>query len=475
MSGTTFTWTGTTSSDWNTATNWSPAGIPNSPTATAVVNSGGGFNETILSGGSSAAVSSLNISDNAHVVVGGSKAIGGGGGGTLISSGTINATSTNTGGALVGGLNTTVSAPTVVLGPGATLGGGGVFEIGNFLNSGRIQADGEFSPAPGESFGLGPLTITGGTITGPGSLEVGGPSTLDLGSATDEKIAVITDPGETATIILENPDTFTGSLDLANANTHLDIFLKGETPTGAAYDPAAKSLVISDATGPIKSIPITSNGTVFFDAAPSSTMTGFGEVAIVCYARGTRIATPGGPVPVEKLKKGELVLTADGEEQPVIWLGRRRVDCQAHPDPEKVWPIRIKAGAFGPNMPERDLLVSPQHAIFDEGVLVPAKYLVNGRNVVVERTASVEYYHVELPRHDLLLAEGLPSESYLENNDRDCFENGGGVVRLHPDFSTLRWDARACAVLKVTGPEVDRIKEKLAGRAKRRRPRRQAA
>jgi hypothetical protein len=100
---------------------------------------------------------------------------------------------------------------------------------------------------------------------------------------------------------------------------------------------------------------------------------------------------------------------------------------------------------------------------------------VNGRNVVVERTASVEYYQVELPRHDLLLAEGLPSESYLENNDRDCFENGGGVVRLHPDFSTLRWDARACAILKVTGPEVDRVKEKLARRAKGGRARRRAA
>lgn len=467
MSGTTFTWTGNTNTDWNTATNWSPATVPNSPTAVAIVNVPTGGPETILTGASDT-VASLSVGGDGHLVVGGSKAIGGGSGGTLTSIGSIDVTSTNSGGGLVGGPNTKVSAPTLTLGSDATLGGGGVFEIPNFLNSGRIQADGDAF-----SFGLGPLTITGGTITGAGFLELDGPSTLDLGSATDEKITVATGASDTATLILENPDTFTGSLDLSNPDTHLNIFLKGEQPTGAAYNNG--TLEITNAGGTIKSIPITSNGTVFFGATPSSSMTGFGEVSIVCFARGTRIATPEGPVPVEQLKKGELVLTADGEEQPVVWLGRRRLDCHAHPEPEKVWPIRIKAGAFGPNMPERDLLVSPQHAIFDEGVLVPAKYLVNGRNVVVERTASVEYYHVELPRHDLLLAEGLPSESYLENNDRDCFENGGGVVRLHPDFSTLRWDARACAVLKVTGPEVDRVKEKLARRAKGSRTRRRAA
>ena len=96
-------------------------------------------------------------------------------------------------------------------------------------------------------------------------------------------------------------------------------------------------------------------------------------------------------------------------------MGRRRVECDRHPEPAKVWPIRIKAGAFGPRLPERDLRVSPQHAIFDEDVLIPAKYLVNGTSVAVEQTDFIEYYHVELPNHDLLLAEGLPAESYLEN------------------------------------------------------------
>ncbi len=93
------------------------------------------------------------------------------------------------------------------------------------------------------------------------------------------------------------------------------------------------------------------------------------------------------------------------------------------------------------------------------------KCLTNGSTVRIEARRSVTYFHVELDRHDIVLAEGLPTESYLDTGDRTSFENGGAALVLHPDFSRLAWDARACAELKVTGPEVEATRAKLAERA----------
>ncbi len=135
-----------------------------------------------------------------------------------------------------------------------------------------------------------------------------------------------------------------------------------------------------------------------------------------CYRAGTRIATAYGETPVEALRAGDLVRTHAGALRPVAWVGWRRVDCRRHPRPELVWPIRIAAGAFGARLPARDLFVSPDHAIFiaADGVLIPARYLVNGATITAMPVAWVEYHHVELATHDILLAEGLPAESYLD-------------------------------------------------------------
>lgn len=190
-------------------------------------------------------------------------------------------------------------------------------------------------------------------------------------------------------------------------------------------------------------------------------------VTPVCFVRGTRIRTPEGEVPIEDLKVGQLVLTASGETQPVQWIGRRRIDCRRHAAPKRAWPVRIRAGAFGPRQPYRDLVVSPQHALFAEGVLVPVKYLINGLNVVQQPVAKVDYWHIELPRHDIVLADGMPAESYLENGDRHTFENGGGVMTLHPDMSGNAWDGRAYADLMIVGKEIEAIQSTLLIRAMR--------
>ena len=187
--------------------------------------------------------------------------------------------------------------------------------------------------------------------------------------------------------------------------------------------------------------------------------------ALVCYVRGTRIATPEGEVAIEHLRVGDHVVTAAGESAPIQWIGHRRVDCRRHPRPEQVNPVRIVAEAFAPGLPRRDLLVSPQHAIYAEKVLIPARCLINGRTVVQVEAGQVEYFHVELKRHDLLLAEGLAAESYLDCGDRGRFDNGDRPMVLHPDFSGLAWEGSGCAELRLAGPEVQSVRWQLARRA----------
>lgn len=76
--------------------------------------------------------------------------------------------------------------------------------------------------------------------------------------------------------------------------------------------------------------------------------------------------------------------------------------------------------------------------------------------------ASVTYFHVELARHAVLLAEGLPAESYLDTGDRSDFGNGGGAMTLHPDFASLQREAGACAPLVITGPVLEAVRDRLA-------------
>jgi hypothetical protein len=139
------------------------------------------------------------------------------------------------------------------------------------------------------------------------------------------------------------------------------------------------------------------------------------DVTVACFVAGTRILTAAGEMPVEELTVGAHVPTAASRLARIIWLGHQRAT---------VPPVRVRAGAFGNDTPARDLLLSPDHAVFADGVLIPVRYLVNGSTVVQEPVDEVTYYHVELAEHDVILAEGLPCESYLDTGNRAAFANG---------------------------------------------------
>jgi hypothetical protein len=185
---------------------------------------------------------------------------------------------------------------------------------------------------------------------------------------------------------------------------------------------------------------------------------------MACFAAGTLIETVDGKRAVETLAVGDEVVTLLGGPGRIVWVGSRAVDCARHPRPEAVWPVRIAAGAFGENVPARDLFVSPDHAVYVDNVLIPAKHLLNGTTIRQVPRRRVVYHHVELAEHNVVLAEGLPAETYLDTGDRAKF-SGTEVITLHPDFSVRVLEAMGCAPVVVTGPQLAAVRKRIDAHA----------
>lgn len=191
---------------------------------------------------------------------------------------------------------------------------------------------------------------------------------------------------------------------------------------------------------------------------------------MACFAAGTGIATTRGFAPVEAIHRGDRVCTVlDGDTAEVIWVGYRKVDCGRHPNPTKVWPVRVAAHAFGRGMPATDLLLSPDHAVYVDRVLIPIRLLVNDQTVRQELTDRVAYHSIELAQHDVLLANGMPAEAHRHSDDRASFSNGGSVIVLHPDFSSRAWGGHGCAPLVQNGPLLTAVRKRLAADVVRRK------
>ncbi len=189
----------------------------------------------------------------------------------------------------------------------------------------------------------------------------------------------------------------------------------------------------------------------------------------ICYCTGTLIRTARGDVAVEDLQVGDLAVTTSGAHRPIRWIGSRTLDPRRHPRPREAMPVRVAAGALGPNRPARDLRVSPGHALCLDllgEVLVPACALVNGATIVQEPVERVTYWHVELDGHDVILAENQPAESYLEMGNRGFFADGAVVVDLAagPD-APVPTHAAFCRPFHAEGALVEVVRGQLRARA----------
>jgi hypothetical protein len=205
---------------------------------------------------------------------------------------------------------------------------------------------------------------------------------------------------------------------------------------------------------PLKLAPDNAGGFTFTDTA--------------CFAAGTAILTTEGEVLVEHLAPGDITVLADGATAEIKFIGRRHIDLRRHPRPETVRPIRIQPGALGGGLPARQLVLSPDHALFIDNVLVQAKDLIDNATIFQDNAVTeIEYFHVELPTHAILLAEGTPAESYLDTGNRGIFENGGEPILLHPDLMQTRREAESIAPLCKAGPTLTALRAQLQSRTKK--------
>ena len=181
---------------------------------------------------------------------------------------------------------------------------------------------------------------------------------------------------------------------------------------------------------------------------------------IACFVRGTRLATERGEVAVEDLAIGDRVTTWQGGDEPIRWIGRRSYAGRFLAANPAVQPIRLRAGCLGAGLPWRDLLVSPEHAMFLDGALIPARHLTNGVTIHCERVLDqVDYFHIELDSHGIVLAEGAPSETFVDDDSRGIFHNAAEHAALYPGELS---PGRFCAPRVTDGYEIEAIRQRLA-------------
>lgn len=186
---------------------------------------------------------------------------------------------------------------------------------------------------------------------------------------------------------------------------------------------------------------------------------------VACLMRGTMVLTPDGEVPVETLAIGDEVLTVDGEAETVKWIGRRAYARPFLAVGDRIAPILFRAGSLGTDMPTRDLYVSPEHAMYVDDVLVPAKLLVNGDSIVqVGDFDRVEYFHLEFEEAQVITTNGAPSESYVETGNRRMFVNHDEFVALYGDASQAGERARRFYMIG-GGSALDAIRGRLSAEA----------
>jgi autotransporter passenger strand-loop-strand repeat protein len=379
-------------------------------------------------------------------------------------------------GAVISGL-TAASGAILALAPGevvsgALLGGGAIIDTGlGYVVSGGVLSALSSLPAPLTLVGAGvsafvdsglaaDLTVGSGGLLSLGSGTGGSELSISGGALVLNSAATVNDTisfqGSGGTLVLNNttPVTLAG-FGTGAAET---VVLSGlPFSSGATLSSIGSELLVSD--GGI-SATVTLAGLATAAQVQLGDLGGVLELSAACFAAGTRILTLSGEVAVEDLAPGDIVVTVrEGgpSSRPVVWTGRRATHIGRHPNPEQVRPVRILAGAFGQGVPERDLRVSPNHAIYIDGALFEAISLVNGISIVQETaTRFVTYHHIELDAHDIIVAEGLATESYLDTGNRDMFENSEGAVRLFPDFRTAA-DAPTCVTLHRAGPAVARV------------------
>ncbi len=387
-----------------------------------------------------------------------------GAGGVLINTGTISG----------GNTGTYTGAVTILGGPGVNINGGTV------VTSGRIAAGAASQPSGLADYVAVAFNSAGTLVVDPGAVFAGeveaNPSfadTLELAGSSGTTLQGI---GGQISGFSEISFATGATWAIAGIGAQFDashetiaglapgdrIVLEQFTAESFSYVSGA-GIEVSDGTTPLT---LDVAGSFTSDSFEISINPGSTTIAVApCFTPATRILTTRGEVAVEALVVGDAIINHAGEDKEIVWIGRRDLDIGRHPKPETVRPIIIEAEALAEGVPARRLVLSPDHALFIDGVLVQAKDLVNGGSIRPDMQArQTRYYHVELAEHDVLFAEGAAVESYLDTGHRGVFDDADAPLLLHPELMQLRREAEGCAPLCLGGPKLAAIRRDLARR-----------
>lgn len=327
-----------------------------------------------------------------------------------------------------------------------------LIELGTLTGTGTLVNDGTIITDPS--------TIAfDGELQGSGTIHIGASSNVvfngDVGGGQEVHFV-----DATGTLALGKPGSFGGTVSGFQAGDAIQFTSLPNTGSITAGVDLTNHLTLSSGGTLLASIQLDS-AQPFSNSTFSVTSQTGGTTNIaappLCFLPGTQIATPGGEVPVERLRAGDMVLTASGAERAIVWIGTGRV-IATRGRRSAATPVIVKKGALADGIPHHDLRITKSHSVFLDNVLIPIEFLINHRSILWDDIArEVSLYHIELETHDVLLANGVPAESYRDDGNRWLFHNA------NPGWESV--PQPPCAPVLTGGEIVDAAWSRLLARS----------
>lgn len=374
-------------------------------------------------------------------------------------------------------MDTSISGGTVTLEADAYMQGGEAFSGGNLIaNSGAVidtltvNSGGSATISSGASIASDDTTATatvtvaeGGTLTLDPS--VGGVVNVTPGTGTNLIISV-SDTATTGTPTTINglsgadPSTPSAKLTLAGISAN-EILSTTTTTDQVTFTLTGGRTITLNIAGAdqinFKDSTSDANGNIVFEA---------------CFLAGTMIDTGHSLCAVEDIQIGDFVMTYDWQSKQkkpriVTWVGTKHVYVNPSlSDDLAGYPVRVLQGAIADNIPNKDLLITPEHSLFFEDKFIPVRMLVNGHSIYYDHSiTSYDYYHIETEDHSVIYADGMMTESFLDTGNSKIFDETGNVTSLDVKPSK-NWVEDAAAPLTVAREQVEPIYRQIEQRAR---------